>query len=69
MFQVATLQERIKALEDDNKLLMHSLSDKNAQIKLHTNQMNVRTLKKFAATFYNLLCAGGRKEVQSVGVS
>ena len=42
MYQVTTLQDRIKALEDDNKLLTHSLSDKNAQIKLHTNQLNVR---------------------------
>ena len=43
-FQVAVLQDRIKALEDDSKMLNHSLSDKNAQIKLHSNQMNVRVL-------------------------
>lgn len=42
--QVAALQDRIKTLEDDNKMLSHSISDKNAQIKLHTNQINVRTL-------------------------
>ena len=71
MFQVATLQERIKTLEDDNNLLTHSLSDKNAQIKLHRNQMSVhRNLKKnFFASFYILLCTGSRKKVQSVGDS
>lgn len=37
------LEDRIKALEDNNKILTHSLSDKNAQIKLYDNQMNVRS--------------------------
>lgn len=40
-FQIVTLEDKIKTLEDDNKMLRHSLSDKNAQIKLHANQINV----------------------------
>ena len=39
--QIAELQEKTKALKEDNKLMNHSLSDKNAQIKLHSNQINV----------------------------
>ncbi|XP_065897769.1 coiled-coil alpha-helical rod protein 1-like isoform X2 [Dysidea avara] len=38
--QIAELQDKVKALKEDNKLMGHSLSDKNAQIKLHSNQIN-----------------------------
>lgn len=56
-FQVATLEDRIKVLEDDNKMLSHSLSDKNAQIKLHANHINVSALVNVqpVAASYDLL--------------